>query len=157
MALAILAKSPMPVRVLGTVGAATKLELLRVRFGGNLNFEFIERGPAATFEARARDALGKIVRGNEDEEDEEVGFDLVLDSVMGEYFWPNYNLLNRGGRLVAFGSASFTPSADLRPLWDAWAWVKLAWKYIQRPRVDPMRMITENKSVGINVNVGIYQ
>jgi len=35
---------------------------------------------------------------------------------MGKWFWPNYNLLVKEGRLVLFGSASFTPTGNLHPI-----------------------------------------
>jgi NADPH:quinone reductase-like Zn-dependent oxidoreductase len=66
---------------------------------------------------------------------------LVLEASGGKYFRYSYEALAPMGRLVAYGSAQFTPSSH-RP-----NYLSLAWKYIFRPRVDPLTMITENKSV----------
>lgn len=66
---------------------------------------------------------------------------LVLEASGGKYFRYSYNALAPMGRLVAYGSAQFTPSSN-KP-----NYISLAWKYLTRPRVDPLTMITENKSV----------
>lgn len=69
------------------------------------------------------------------------GFDCIIDAVAGEYFKPGYESLARAGRHVVYGAASFTPTGD-KP-----NWLTLAWKYIRRPVIDPMEMMTDNKSV----------
>jgi alcohol dehydrogenase len=66
---------------------------------------------------------------------------LVLEASGGKYFRYSYNALAPMGRLVAYGSAQFTPSSH-KP-----NYLSLGWKYLFRPRVDPLTMITENKSV----------
>ena len=69
------------------------------------------------------------------------GFDLVLDAVAGPTFQPLYRRLLPGGRLVIFGAADLMPSG-LRP-----NYAKLGWQYWRRPKLDPLTMISENKSV----------
>ena len=69
------------------------------------------------------------------------GFDCIIDAVAGEYFKPGYESLTRGGRLVVYGASNFTPTGD-KP-----NWFSLAWKYIRRPVIDPMEMMSDNKSV----------
>src|SRR5438132_1091959 len=95
------------VKVVGTVGNPSKLDLLNQKYGENENFTFILRNPSNDFEKRARQALLKVGLQEND------SYDIILDSVMGKWFWPNYNLLGREGRLVLFGSASFTPTSNL--------------------------------------------
>lgn len=69
------------------------------------------------------------------------GFDLVLDAVAGEYFRPAYDRLRAAGRLILFGSATMMTHAS-RP-----NYATLAWRYLRRPRLDPIEMISENKSL----------
>ena len=74
------------------------------------------------------------------------GLDLVLDSIAGVYFQEGYRRLSRGGRLVLFGAASMMPAGS-RP-----NYARLALQYLRRPRIDPLQMISENKSVmGFNL------
>jgi NADPH:quinone reductase-like Zn-dependent oxidoreductase len=74
------------------------------------------------------------------------GLDLVFDAVAGPYFLPALTRLRPEGRYVLYGSADFMP-AGTRPNWP-----KLAWQYLRRPRVDPMRLIDRNRAVlGFNL------
>ncbi|CAG8510968.1 596_t:CDS:2, partial [Dentiscutata heterogama] len=146
-ALSILSKKS--AKVVGTVGTSSKLDLLNQKYGENPKFTFILREPAKDFEDRAKQALLKI--------DQEGLFDIVLDSVMGDWFWPNYNLLKKEGRLVVYGAASFTPTGNLHPIFDIIQWIKLGWKYIWRPKIDPMQLTQDNKTVaGFNL-IHLYE
>ncbi|CAH1763753.1 13750_t:CDS:2 [Entrophospora sp. SA101] len=127
-------------KAVGTVGNVEKLDLLNQKYGDNPNFAFILRSPAKTFEKRAREALNKICNSSSDDGGEVGGFDLVLDSVMGEWFWPNYRLMDKEGRLILIGAANFTPTGNLHFLWNVVEWVKLGWKFIWRPKIDPMEL-----------------
>ena len=69
------------------------------------------------------------------------GFDLVLDAVGGPFFRPAYERLRPEGRLVLYGAADFMPK-HARP-----GYLRLALKYLRRPRIDPLQMIAENRSV----------
>jgi NADPH:quinone reductase-like Zn-dependent oxidoreductase len=76
---------------------------------------------------------------------------LVLEATGGKYFRQSYKMLAPMGRVVAYGSAQFTPSSD-RP-----NYLTLVWKYLFRPRVDPLTMIKSNKSVlGFNL-IWLYE
>lgn len=66
---------------------------------------------------------------------------LVLEATGGKFLQWSYDLLAPMGRLVCYGSAQFTPESQ-RP-----NYLKLAWKYLTRPKLDPLKMITDNKSV----------
>jgi NADPH:quinone reductase-like Zn-dependent oxidoreductase len=66
---------------------------------------------------------------------------LVLEATGGEYFYHSYTMMAPMGRLIAYGSAQFTPSSH-RP-----NYFKLIFQYLFRPRVDPLSMIKANKSV----------
>lgn len=67
--------------------------------------------------------------------------DLIMDSIGGEIMKSGYNILSPMGRLVAFGSAHYSDPRD-KP-----NYLKLIWKYLQRPKLDVQNMIGENKSV----------
>ncbi|AFU99551.1 zinc-binding dehydrogenase [Simiduia agarivorans] len=70
---------------------------------------------------------------------------LVLDGIGGAVQKNAFDLLAPMGRLVAFGAAEFTPGNKPN-------WLKIAWRYLTRPRYDLLNMISENKSVlGFNL------
>lgn len=69
------------------------------------------------------------------------GFDVVFDAVSGPYFMPGYERLNAEGRLVVYGAADFM-SRGTRP-----NYLRLAAGYLRRPRLDPLQMMSANRSV----------
>lgn len=72
--------------------------------------------------------------------------DLVLECTGGHYFKDSYDLLSPMGRLITYGSAVFTPQSSRRN------WFQIAYQYLIRPKIDPLAMISENKSVmGFNL------
>jgi alcohol dehydrogenase len=74
------------------------------------------------------------------------GFHLVLDAVAGPFFEPAYRRLRPAGRMVSYGAA------DLMPSGARTNWLKLAARYLARPRVDPVNMVSANRSVmGFNL------
>jgi alcohol dehydrogenase len=74
------------------------------------------------------------------------GFDLVLDAVAGPFFEPAYRRLRPAGRMVIYGAA------DLMPSGARTNWLKLAARYLARPRIDPINMVSANRSVmGFNL------
>lgn len=76
---------------------------------------------------------------------------LVLEATGGKYLEWSYEALAPMGRLVAYGSARFTPVGN------APNWPRLIWQYLTRPKLDPMKMITDNKSVmGFNL-IWLYE
>ena len=74
------------------------------------------------------------------------GFDLVFDAVSGPYFQPAFARMRPEGRHVIYGAADFMTPGVRRNWWH------LAWAYLRRPRVDPLQMISDNRSVmGFNL------
>ena len=72
--------------------------------------------------------------------------DLVLDGIGGKVQKISYDALAPTGRLVVFGAAEFTPGRR-RP-----HYVKMLWRYLQRPRYDALELINDNKSIhGFNL------
>jgi alcohol dehydrogenase len=76
---------------------------------------------------------------------------LVLETTGGKYFYDSYNTMAPMGRLIAYGSAQFTPSSH-RP-----NYITLLFKFLFRPRVDPLTMIKSNKSVMAFNLIWIYE
>lgn len=74
------------------------------------------------------------------------GFDVAFDAVSGPYFRPTYDRLSPEGRLVVYGAADFmTRGARAN-------YLHLALRYLRRPRIDPLHMISDNRSVmGFNL------
>ncbi|HSR69311.1 MAG TPA: zinc-binding dehydrogenase [Acidobacteriota bacterium] len=66
---------------------------------------------------------------------------LALDAVGGWVQRQSYQLLAPTGRLVVFGAARFMPKGRRMN------WIKTAWRYLRRFKVDPLNMIADNKSV----------
>ena len=71
---------------------------------------------------------------------------IVLECIGGEIFKSSYDLLARNGKMVVYGSARYGQTGD-RP-----NYLKLAAKYFTRPKIDPQKMIEQNKAVlGFNL------
>jgi synaptic vesicle membrane protein VAT-1 len=66
---------------------------------------------------------------------------LVLDAIGGQVQQASFNALAPTGRLVVFGAAEYAPGKR-RP-----NWLRMAIKYLKRPRYDALAMISENRSV----------
>ena len=121
-------------RVVGTVGQPGKIPFLEAR--GLARDRIILRDPAR-FAAQLDEALRVIG---------EPGFDVIFDAIAGPYFLPALTRLRPEGRHLLYGAADFMPTGT-RP-----NWARLAWQYVRRPRLDPMRLIDRNRSVmGFNL------
>jgi synaptic vesicle membrane protein VAT-1 len=64
----------------------------------------------------------------------------VLDAVLGPFFRPAFERLAPEGRYVLFGAADFM-GGGARP-----NYLSLAWRWLRRPRLDPLAMISANRS-----------
>lgn len=123
------------VDVVATVGSDEKAKYLFDYWGGDfLPYEqiIVRKGGGKIFKDQLAASLSTLRVD---------GFDCIIDAVAGDYFKPGYDSLSRGGRHVVYGASSFTPAGD-KP-----NWISLAWKYLWRPVVDPMEMMSDNKSV----------
>ena len=69
------------------------------------------------------------------------GFDLVFDAVYGPAFRPAFERLAPEGRLLLYGAADFMGDGG-RP--DP---LRLAWRWLRRPRLDPLAMISQNRGL----------
>ncbi|KAG0592472.1 hypothetical protein KC19_1G254700 [Ceratodon purpureus] len=122
-------------KVVATVGSEDKVKYLVDYWGADfLSYEqiIVRKGGGKIFKDQLAANLSTL--GVD-------GFDCIIDAVAGDYFHPGYESLTRGGRHVVYGASNFTPTGD-KP-----NWLTLAWKYIRRPVIDPMQMMSDNKSV----------
>lgn len=89
---------------------------------------------------------GKIVRSKNFKKDLETqlggrDLNLIIETIGGEIFKAGYSLLAPQGRMVVVGASQFA-SPGSKP-----NYLKLLWKFLTRPKIDPQQMIQENRSV----------
>lgn len=71
---------------------------------------------------------------------------LVLECIGGQVLMQGWKAMAPMGRMVVYGSASFTPHGN-KP-----NYLSLYLKYLKRPKIDPLRLPTQNKSLlGFNL------
>ena len=71
---------------------------------------------------------------------------LIMECIGGKILKQGWEILAPMGRMVVYGNASFT-SHGSRPNYP-----RLFWKFLNRPKIDPLRLPTENKSLmGFNL------
>jgi len=71
---------------------------------------------------------------------------LVLESIGGKVFEESFKALAPSGRIIIYGGAHFM-SQSSRP-----NYLKVFYKYLTRPKVDPLSLSNENKSImGFNL------
>jgi len=119
-------------RVIGTVGGIGKRDFLLERAGRHLRAPAVIVREPGRFPQQLDVALAAVGAS---------GFDVVFDAVHGPCFQPAFDRLAPEGRYVLFGAADFMPSG-LRPRYAG-----LLWRYLRRPRVDPLAMISLNRSL----------
>ena len=71
---------------------------------------------------------------------------LVMECIGGTVLKQSWKAMAPTGRMISYGSASFT-SHGSRP-----DYLRLYWKYLRRPKIDPLRLPSQNKSLmGFNL------
>lgn len=71
---------------------------------------------------------------------------LIMDCIGGAVLKQGWKAMAPMGRMIAFGSASFTSHGNSPN------YLNLVWKFLTRPKIDPLRLPTENKSLmGFNL------
>ena len=84
------------------------------------------------------DNLDRALNGSE--------IDLILECIGGEILQIGYDRLGQMGRMVVYGSARYAQANDKPNK------LKLIWKYLRRPKIDPQAMIEKNKGLlGFNL------
>ena len=113
---------------IGTVGSPQKLDFLRQ--------EGYDKGIVRS--GRFRTDLEVALAGQE--------LHLIMECIGGKILKDGYDMLAPQGRMIVYGSARYA-SVGNRP-----NYLKLAWYYLTRPRIDPQRMIESNKGIlGFNL------
>ena len=71
---------------------------------------------------------------------------LIMECIGGKILMQGWKTMAPMGRMVVYGNASFT-SHGSRPNYP-----RLIWKFLRRPKIDPLRLPTQNKSLmGFNL------
>lgn len=71
---------------------------------------------------------------------------LIMECIGGKILRQGWQAMAPMGRMVVYGNASFTSHGD-RPHYP-----RLIWQYLRRPKIDPLRLPAENKSLmGFNL------
>ncbi|HYH15966.1 MAG TPA: medium chain dehydrogenase/reductase family protein [Flavisolibacter sp.] len=114
---------------IGTVGGNSKLDFLREQETYN---DVIVRDKQ--FNKKLVAALGNR------------SLNIVMECIGGKILQQSWEAMAPMGRMIAYGSASFT-SHSAAPNYP-----KLIWKYLWRPKIDPLRLPSQNKSLmGFNL------
>lgn len=97
-----------------------------------------------------------IVRGNDFETKlkeslEGRDLNLVMECIGGKIFEAGYKLMAPMGRMIVYGSARYASPGD-RPNYP-----KMLYLFMTRPKIDPQKMIEENKAImGFNL-IWLYE
>ncbi|ALJ00773.1 alcohol dehydrogenase catalytic domain-containing protein [Rufibacter tibetensis] len=114
---------------IGTVGQASKVDFLLKEEAYDA---VILRGN--DFPQKLKNALGNRP------------LQLIMECIGGKVLAQGWKIMAPMGRMVVYGNASFS-SHSPKPNYP-----KLFWKFLQRPKIDPLRLPTENKSLmGFNL------
>ena len=118
---------------IGTIGSAAKIDLLK-KEGYQ---KYIVR--SKHFKKDLEQAL------------EVRDLDLIMECIGGKIFKTGYDMLAPQGRVVNYGSARYGGTSN-SPNWP-----RLAWLYLTRPKIDPQKMIENNKGIlGFNL-IWLYE
>lgn len=118
---------------IGTVGHFSKIEALK-----NAGYDqYIIR------DNHFRQNLAQILNGRD--------LNLVMECIGGKIFQDSYEALSKTGRIIVYGSARYAQAGN-RP-----NYLKLVWQFLTRPKIDPQKMIEENKAIlGFNL-IWLYE
>jgi NADPH:quinone reductase-like Zn-dependent oxidoreductase len=113
---------------IGCVGSSSKLEFL--------DKEGYDQGFVRSNNFRAD--LKKALNGRQ--------LNIVMECVGGDILMGSYLAMAPEGRMIVYGSARYAQPGS-KP-----NYLKLLWHYFKRPKLDPQKMIEQNKSVmGFNL------
>ena len=115
---------------IATIGSEDKKDIL-IKEKSLKETQIIVRTTLKDFKSQIQKSVSSI--SNEDSKD--LGVDIIMDSLGGDYFQPGYDSLNLGGRIVLFGWASMIQYSNSPN------YLTLGWNYYWRPKLDPLQMI----------------
>lgn len=119
---------------IGTVGNEQKVEYLK----NEENYDQI-----IVRDKHFKDRLLAALQGRE--------LNIIMECIGGKILKQGWEVMAPMGRMISYGSASFT-SHTSRPNYP-----KLIWKYLRRPKIDPLRLPSQNKSLmGFNL-IWLYE
>ncbi len=104
--------------------------------GNNSKKELAESEGYDRIIVRDKNLKGKIIEALNGR-----SLDIVLDTVGSSVFKTSFNLLSHTGRIIVYGAGAYSTGNSASNLF------KLAYKYLTRPKVDPLRMIEQNRAV----------
>ena len=104
--------------------------------GNNSKKELAESEGYDRIIVRDKNLKGKIIEALNGR-----SLDIVLDTVGSSVFKTSFNLLSHTGRIIVYGAGAYSTGNSTTNLF------KLAYKYLTRPKVDPLRMIEQNRAV----------
>ncbi len=118
---------------IGTVGNDSKIDLLK-------------KEGYQDFIVRDKQFKKKLVSALDSRE-----LNIVMECIGGAVFKAGYDLLAPQGRMVNYGSARYGDTKNSPN------WLRLAWLYLTRPKIDPQKMIETNKAIlGFNL-IWLYE
>ncbi|MFK8057097.1 MAG: zinc-binding dehydrogenase [Saprospiraceae bacterium] len=124
-------------KAIGTVGRQEKIAFAKTQGYS----EVLVRGDLKTLKDRMSAAAGELAGFSKSETNLPKGYNLVMEPTGGQVQKDSFSLLLPEGRMVVYGSAHFADT-NAKP-----NKLKLLWKFLQRPKLDPQAMIAENKGV----------
>ncbi len=118
-------------KIVGVVGSSHKVDYLK-KMGID---RVVDKSTEKNYWANLKNEFGD-------------GFDAVFDANGHTTFRDSYKALRQTGKLVVYGSHSMLPNQGGRL-----NYFKAAWGLLNTPRINPLNLITDNKSViGFNVS-----
>lgn len=121
--------------VVGTVGSEDKVAFAKTQ-GYD---EVLVRGDLTTLKDRM--SAASVAGFSESETKKTPGYNIVMEPTGGQVLKDSFSLVLPEGRMIVYGSAHFATN-DAKP-----NKLKLLWKFLKRPKLDPQAMIAENKGV----------
>lgn len=76
---------------------------------------------------------------------------IVLEAVGSKVFKTSFDLLTHTGRIIVYGAGAYSTGKSASNVF------KLAYKFFTRPKVDPLRMIEQNRAVMAFNLIWIYE
>jgi alcohol dehydrogenase len=77
--------------------------------------------------------------------------DLILESLLGNYFKQTFKMLAPQGRVIVYGASNFATHSNFPN------YFQLAYRFLKRPKIDTLRLIEQNRSVmGFNL-IWLYE
>ncbi|WP_078124478.1 synaptic vesicle VAT-1 family membrane protein [Leptospira alexanderi] len=117
----------------GTIGTSAKIDFLKK--------EAYDRQIVRS--SRFKKDLQESLSGRE--------LDLVLECIGGKIFQESYDVMAPMGRMIVYGAAEMMGGGS------GVNWLRLAYKYFSRPKLDPLRMVSDNKAImGFNL-IWLYE